>query len=183
MTDQPFRLIFKRSQSGAKGKPTFSLHVSAEMTPQFERAAQDYGLWKEVIYADPKLAESRALLASKAAEKDKKRGRFTRSLVGSLDGAAAILLLPIFLMYKITFMIIFLPFKLVWWLFKAFRAQDKQIMRFHELKTGKIITTKSLPEIVEAEEIIQDRTHELSSHALVALNYSSEAFDATQAAV
>ena len=61
MTHDPFRLIFKRSQSGSRGKPTFSLQVSAEMTPEFERAAQDYGLWKEVIYADPKLEESREL--------------------------------------------------------------------------------------------------------------------------
>lgn len=59
MTHEPFRLVFKRSQTKGKRKPTFSLQVSAEMSPEFENAAQEYGLWKEVIYADPKLEESR----------------------------------------------------------------------------------------------------------------------------
>lgn len=182
MTHQPFRLIYRRSQSGGKRKPTFSLQISAEMSPEFERAAQDYGLWKEVIYADPKLAESRALLTAKNIEKDKKRGRVGRSLVNSMDGAAAIIFLPIYLVYRLYKFVFLMPFKLVWWLFKAFRSQDKQIMRFEELKTGKTITTKSLLEIVEAEQIIQRRTDEITLQVQAALNYSGEAFDATQPA-
>jgi hypothetical protein len=179
MTHDPFRLIFKRSQSGSRGKPTFSLQVSAEMTPEFERAAQDYGLWKEVIYADPKLEESRELLKAKNLEKDKKRGRLLGSFVNALDGPAALIFLPIYLVFKLYKFVILMPFKIGWWLFKAFRTQDKQIMRFEELKTGKTITTKSLPEIVEAEEIIQRRTDEITNHVQAALSYSSEAFDAT----
>ena len=179
MTHEPFRLIFKRSQSGSRGKPSFSLQVSAEMTPEFERAARDYGLWKEVIYADPKLEESRALLANKAIEKDKRRGRLVDSFMHSIDGVAALLLLPLYISWKLTKLIIIWPFKILWWLFKAFRTQDKQIMRFAELKTGKTITTRSLPEIVEAEEIIQRRTDEITRHVLAALSYSGEAFDAT----
>ena len=182
MSNQPFRLIFKRSQAGGKKSPTFSLQVSAEMTPEFEQAAREYGLWKEVIYADPKLEESRELQARKNLEKDRKRGRITMSFVNSLDGAATILLLPIYLMWKMTKLIIVWPVKIVWWLFKASRTQDKQIMRFAELVDGKTITTKSLPEIIEAEEIIQQKTAEISNHIIAATQYGGEAFDATQAA-
>ena len=182
MPNEPFRLVFKRSQTGGKRKPTFSLQVSAEMVPEFERAAQDYGLWKEVIYADPKLDESRELLTNKNLKKDKRRQRRMGAFVSSIDGPAAILLFPMYLMFKITKLVMVLPFKILWWLFKAFRSQDKQIMRFSELKTGKTITTRSLPEIVEAEEIIKTRTNEVTTHVLAALNYSSEAFDATQVA-
>jgi hypothetical protein len=53
-----FRLIFKRSQS-AGPNPTFSLLVSAEMTPDFILAARHYGVWNDIVYADPKLQEAR----------------------------------------------------------------------------------------------------------------------------
>ena len=60
MRTDHFRLVFKRGQTEGP-RPTFSLLVSAEMTPQFEEAALHYGLWNEIIYADPKLDEARQI--------------------------------------------------------------------------------------------------------------------------
>jgi len=59
---------------------------------------------------------------------------------------------------------------------------SSKLERFAELVDGKTITTKSLPEIIEAEEIIQQKTAEISNHIIAATQYGGEAFDATQAA-
>jgi hypothetical protein len=152
------------------------------MTPEFEQAAKDYGLWNEIVYADPKLEEARELRARKAELKHLKGKRRARAIASSVDGATAIFLLPFVLSYRITKLIFVLPFKLIWWLFAAFRAQKKQIMRFSELKRGKTIATRSLPEIVQAEEIIQESLETIRTHILAALNYDGEAFEVTRAA-
>ena len=181
MHDDQFRLIFKRGQEKGQ-RPTFSLTVSAEMSPKFETAAHEYGLWNELIYADPKLEEERARLYDKSMRKQKRRERRMGTFVDLLDGPTAIILAPIYLTWKLFKLMYVLPVKLIWWIVKARRAQASQIMRFSELKTGKTITTHSLPEIVEAEEIIQKSTDDIKTHILVAMNYASEPFDAAQTA-
>lgn len=176
MTNEPFRLIFKRSQTKGS-KPNFNLLVSAEMTPEFEQAAREYGLWNEIIYADPKLAEARELRARKAELKAKKKIRRNDALFDSVDGATALLLLPLMITYKLTKFVLVTPFKLAWWLFAAWRSQKKQVMRLSELKEGKTITTQSLPEIAEAEETLMETTGAIKDHVLAAMSYDTEAFE------
>jgi hypothetical protein len=55
-------------------------------------------------------------------------------------------------------------------------------MRLSEIKRGKTITTRSLPEIVQAEEIIEESVETIRTHILAALNYDGEAFEVTRAA-
>lgn len=181
MTSDPFRLIFKRSQS--KGtNPSFSLQVSAEMSNEFEQAAHEYGYWNEMIYADPKLAEARELKLQKSIIKTERKRRRGLDLLSGLDGGfIMVVLFPIWFTWKIIKLVYITPFKLILWLFRASRTQKKQIMRFSELKTGKTIITRSLTEIVEAEEIIKDATGSIETHILASLNYGGEAFDAMAA--
>lgn len=174
----PFRLIFKRSQTQGR-RPTFSLLVSAEMTPEFEKAAREYGMWNEVIYTDPSLDESRAAQLEKAERKAASRKRRANAIVGSIDGSLAIFLLPMYIVWRITKFVYLFPFKLLWWLFRAFRTQNTQVMRFSELKKGKTITAQSLAEIMEAEEMIQRATQNAKAYVLAAGSYEGEAFDAT----
>ncbi len=182
MSDQSaFRLIFKRDQTQGS-RPTFSLAVSAEMPPEFEAAVRKYGLWNEVIYTDPSLEESRAAAVHKAERKAIARQRRTASFVSFADGEVAFFLFPFYVLWKILKLIYIIPFKIAWWLFKAHRTQATQVMRFAELKGGKTIRTKSLPEIIDAEEAIKQAVGNIETYVLAAGNYGGAAFEAGKAA-
>ncbi|MCH8239996.1 MAG: hypothetical protein IIB62_08095, partial [Proteobacteria bacterium] len=110
MRKRPFRLVFKRSQSGVPN-PTFSLLVSAEMTPDFMKAAHHYGIWNDIIYADPKLEEARELRARQSELREKQRRRRSKAIVDAIDAPTAIFLLPFVLFYKIMKLIYIGPLK------------------------------------------------------------------------
>lgn len=178
MSTDPFRLIFKRSQ-GQGTRPSFILQVSAEMSPEFEQAARSYGYWNELIYADPKLEEARTLKLANSVVKTERKRRRTLDFLSNFDGGfIMVVLFPIWLTFKIMQLVYIVPFKIIWWLFRAFSVQNKQLMRFHELKAGKSISTQSIDEIVEAEAMIKEITGKIETRVLAALNYSGEAFDA-----
>jgi len=181
MASDPFRLIFKRSQSQG-ARPSFILQVSAEMSPEFEQAARNYGYWNELIYADPKLEEARTLKLANSVVKTERKRRRTLGFLSNFDGGfIMVVLFPIWLTFKIMQLVYIVPFKIIWWLFRAVRVQNKQLMRFHELQTGKSIATQSIDEIVEAEEMIKEITGKIETRVLAALNYGGEAFEAKPA--
>ena len=177
MSTRPFRLVFKRSQSEGPN-PTFSLLVSAEMTPELIEAARHYGVWNDIIYADPKLDEARQMRARQSELKDKKNRQRAEAFLNRVDASTAMFALPAFLTYKIMKLIYIGPFKLLWWLYCAFRTQKTQIMRFRELLPGKTITTHTLTEITEAEQIIQQSADTVEAYISGALDYGGEAFEA-----
>ena len=185
MSIDHFRLVFKRSQSPGPGSrsrpgsgPTFSLAVSAETTQEFACAAYHYGIWNQIVYADPKLEEARAIRTRESALRKRKREQRNRSFLKSVNPSNAPVYLPAFITFKLMKLIYLGPFKLAWWLYCAFRSQNTQIMRFHELTNGKMITAQSLTEIIEAEEAIKETTEEMETYIEDALSYSGEAFDA-----
>ena len=182
-----FRLVFKRSQSlgpgpgpspGSGPSPTFSLTVSAEMTPEFADAAYYYGIWNQIVFADPKLDEARKLRTRESEMRKRKTDQRNKSFFKSLNLTNAPVYLSAFITYKAMKLIYLGPFKLIWWLYCAFRSQNTQIMRFHELAKGKTITAQTLTEIIEAEEVIKQTTEEMENYIMQALNYGGEAFDA-----
>lgn len=175
MTNEPFRLIFKRSQSNEK-RPSFSLLVHADMSPEFEQAAKLYGHWNELIYADPKLEEARELRNIKADQNYEKAKRRAKA-VENMNGDVAFFLLPFYLTYKLFKWAFVLPFQIAWWIYKARKSQKEQIMRFSELLGGKTITTKSIVEIAEAEEMIVATTDAIKTEILASMNYGGEAFE------
>lgn len=177
MRKRPFRLVFKRGQT-AGPQPVFSLLVSAEMTPDFMKAAHHYGIWNDIIYADPKLEEARELQARQSELKAKKSRQRTEAFFKNVDAPTGTFLLLALLTYKIMKLIYIGPFKLIWWLYSAFRIQRTQIMRFHELLPGKTITTHTLTEIIEAEQSIQQSTETIELYVREALAYAGEAFEA-----
>lgn len=173
MSQQPFCLHLNRTQSQSP-KPSFSLSVSAEMTPEFEKAAKTYGYWNEVIYADPKLSEQREELLQSTHNKAVRRKKLWLSLEHLFDGPVALFLFPIYMSLKITKWVVVLPFKLLFWIFAAKKIQETQILRFFELQTGKTITTQSIMEIIEAEEMIKSATERIQTEVLAATGYGSE---------
>ena len=181
MKNDPFRLVFRRSQTQGK-TPTFSLLVSAEMSSQFEDAAKTYGAWNELVYVDPKLEEARELRVLRSKQKHVRANRRANAITSSISGETAFFLLPFVIMYKLMKWTLIGPFKLAWWIFKARTSQREQIIRFHELVEGKTITTQSVREIVEAEQLIQETTEAIKAEVLAAMNYNSEAFEVTEAA-
>ena len=175
MTQEHCKLIFKRSQSKSD-KPTFSLLVAAEMTPEFRAAAQDYGYWNECVYVDPKIEEEREdqlLKLERKRASTKWRANFWLSI---FSGPSAIIFFPLLVVLKISMFIWTAPFKLAWWLFKARKAQAEQIIRLHELEQGKTITAHSIREIVAAEQMILENTEAIKTEVLAAMNYESDAF-------
>lgn len=187
MSIDHFRLVFKRSQSPGSGSrpgpnPTFSLTVSAEMTEDFACAAYHYGIWNQIVYADPKLEEARAERARESEMRKKKIRQRNRSFLKSLNLSNAPLYLSAFLTWKAIRLIYLGPVKLIWWLFCAFRSQNAQIMRFYELRSGKTITAHTLTEILEAEEAIKQTTEEMETYIEDALSYGGAAFDARKSA-
>lgn len=177
MSIDHFRLVFKRSQSPGVG-PTFSLAVSAEMTEEFACAAYNYGIWNQIVYADPKLEEARAIRTRESALRKRKREQRNRSFLKSVNPSNAPLYLSALLTWKAIKLIYLGPFKLIWWLYCAFHSQNAQIMRFHELRNGKTITARTLTEIKDAEESIIQTTEEMETYIEDALSYGGEAFDA-----
>lgn len=174
-----FKLVFKRSQSPGPN-PTFSLLVSAEMSPRFLKAAHHYGLWNDIIYADPKLAEAREMRARQSELLRKKQRQNMQTMFKSVDASNAALVLPAFLTYKIVKLVYLGPFKLIWWLYCAFRSQQTQIMRFRELSTGKVLTAHTLTEIKELEQTLIEVTDGIEAYIEDALSYGGEAFEARQ---
>lgn len=181
MAKRPFRLIFKRSQSTGP-RPIFSLLVSAQMTPNYMAAVHHYGLWNDIIYADPKLEEAREHQARQAELKSRRNRKRLERFFSKADTHQAALGASALLSYYVFKFAWLGPIKLVWWLFSAFRIQRTQIMRFHELLPGKTITTHTLNEIVEAEEAIQQSTETIEAYVRDALRYSGEAFEARRTA-
>jgi len=166
---KPFQLMLKRSQSKAKGKPTFTLTALAEMTPEFEAAAKEYDLWNEFIYVDDRVEDDRK---SQAVDGVVKAGRSDRQYTAFVGDSMANLAL--FLTYKFLKLIFIGPFKLAWWIFKAKKSQQQQMMRFRELKEGKSFSSTDLAELAQIEETIAERCDGIVSHVTAALNYSGE---------
>ncbi len=148
------------------------------MSPEFVEAARYYGVWNDIVYADPKLEEAREMRARQSELKIKRNRRRTEDFFNRVDTTTATFVLPAFLAYKIIKLIYIGPFRLLWWLYCAFRTQKTQIMRFRELLPGKTVTTHSLTEIAEAEQIIQHSTETVEAYIRNALDYSGEAFEA-----
>lgn len=167
-----FRLIFKRSQSGAS-PPTFSLLVAADMSPAFVTAARHYGRWNDIVYADPKLKEARDLRAAEAEARARARSSQRPNLTKTLDRP---LVLPAWLTYEIIKLLWLGPIKLVWWIWCAVRTQRSQILRLRELESGKIIAAKTLTEIREAEEDIARATEDIEAYLHEASRYEGRAF-------
>ena len=170
MQNSPFRLNFKRSQT-LTSKPSFSLIVSAEMSPEFEEAAKKYGYINELVYADPKLEEARQLRQQKADEERAQEQRIQQ--VFDKHGAGQ--LASMFLGRNPIVWLFTLPFRIIWWIFSARRVQKHQIMRFSELKRGKTITTQNVVEILEAEKTIKQTAEAIESVILASVDYGNEA--------
>ena len=136
MNTQHFRLIFKRSQTDT-APPTFSLLVVAEMSPAFIATAKHYGLWNQIVYADPKLKEARDLMAREAEAREQQRRRRNKRLLKSLDRSPVSFVLPAWLTYEILKLAYLGPIKLAWWIWCAIKTQRTQILRLRELHTGK----------------------------------------------
>ena len=173
MPNTPCQLTFKRSQTKGR-KPSFTLTVLAEMTPEFEHAAQEYNMWNEIIYADPRLDEYREMQALKADRKYQRSVKVSNAITKSISGETALFLLPFVLFYKIMKLIFVVPFKIGFWIFKAFRQQKKQVMRFSELKQGKSFTTTDLSELVQIEETVKETVENIKSYVVAAGNYSGD---------
>ena len=98
MSIDHFRLVFKRSQSpGSSSGPTFSLTVSAEMTPEFADAAYYYGIWNQIVYADPKLDEAREIRRRESELRKRKSQQRNRSFLKSVKLSNAPVYLSAFL--------------------------------------------------------------------------------------
>jgi hypothetical protein len=166
---KPFQLMLKRSQSKTSGKPTFTLTALAEMTPEFEAAAKEYDLWDEFIYVDERVEDDRKSQAVDGVVKASRSARRFDTFVG--DSMAN---LALYLTYKTLKLIFVWPFKLLWWVFKAKKSQQQQMMRFRELKEGKSFSSADLAELVQIEEMIAERCDGIVSHVTAALNYSGE---------
>jgi len=176
MSTQHFRLIFKRSQSDAT-PPTFSLLVVADMTPAFIHSAKHYGLWNQIVYADPKLKEARDLRAREAEAREKLRRRSRRSFLKSFDPSSATFVLPAWLTFEILKLVYLGPVKLAWWIYCAIRTQRSQILRLRELHTGKIIAARTLTEIKDAEDAIRTAVEEIEAYIREAASYDGDAFE------
>ena len=181
MTTTPCQLIFKRSKTKGR-KPQFTLTAVAEMTPEFESATHEYGMWNQIIYADPRLDEARELQALKADRKIKRRRRVGKAIARNVSGETAIFLLPFVLLYKILKLIYIGPIKLLFWIFKAFRQQKKQIMRFRELKQGKSFTSADLMELAQIEETIKESVENITAYVGAAANYGGDVAVQSEAA-
>lgn len=176
-SEKPFQLLLKRSQSKESGKPTFTLTALAEMTPEFEAAAIEYDLWNEFIYVDSRVEDGRKLAAVDGVVKAHRSDRQYKIFVG--DSMAN---LAVYLTYKLLKLMFVGPFKPVWWIFKAKRSQQQQMMRFHELKEGKSFSSADLGELAQIEETITERCDGIVGHVTAALNYSGEVTVAPDAA-
>jgi len=168
-SEKPFQLMLKRSQSKAKGKTTFTMTAIAEMTPEFEEAVKEYDLWNEFIYVDERVEDGRKQHAVDGVIKAGRSDRQYKTLVG--DSMAN---LALYLTYKLLKLIFVGPFKLAWWIFKAKKSQQQQMMRFHELQAGKTFSSTDLAELAQIEETITERCDGIVGHVTAALNYSGD---------
>lgn len=159
--------MLKRNQSKTSGKPTFTLTAIAEMTPEFEEAVKEYDLWNEFIYVDSRVEDDRKLQAVDGVIKAGRSERQYNTLVG--DSMAN---LALYLTYKLLKLMFVGPFKLLWWIFKAKKSQQQQMMRFHELVEGKSFSTIDLAELIQIEETLTERCDGIVGHVSAALSYS-----------
>jgi len=180
MSTSHFRLIFKRSQSETS-PPTFSLLVVADMSPAFMRAARHYGLWNQIVYADPKLKQARALTAREAEARARQRKRLRSFLFKALTSHHASLIVPAWITAGVLKLVSLGPVKLAWWLWCALHTQRTQILRLRELATGKIIAANTLTEIKEAEVAIQKAVEEIEEYLREAVRYDGTAFEPKRA--
>ena len=176
MGTQHFQLIFKRSQTDAS-PPTFSLLVVADMSPAFVHAARHYGLWNQIVYADPKLKEARDMRAREAEARERQRQRAGSKFLKTLTGPNASIVFPAWVTLEIMKLVWLGPFKLAWWIWCAIRTQRTQILRLRELEPGKIIATNTLTEIKEAEKEIQRTVEEFEDYLREACVYDGHAFE------
>ena len=170
---QPMQLIFRRSQTD-KESPAYTLHSILDMPDGVRSAAEHYGVFREIVYIDPKLENARAIKAlqvsyqlarSEARHRDVMEGKASPQ---SIEEVGANIL---FNVIKWTFL---LPFYIPYRIYKFITEERKQTIRFSQLVEGKSLTSKNLAEIIEAENQIKENMTGIANFIATASHYTGE---------
>ena len=170
---KPIKLIFRRSQTGNAG-PTFTLHSIIDLPDGVRDAAKHYGVYKEIVYIDPKLEEARSLKAEQVGRQlAQSEARFSDIKAGNVS-AEYMVDMSTNLVFDIIKWTILLPFYVIYRIYIFLTSERKQIIRFSHLVEGKSLTSKNLVEIIEAENQIKENMTRIANFIARAAHYTDE---------